>query len=636
MRSKVHSISNRKASKLRLRLPSAQRITTTALRILLVTWLIGIAAVTTSAGHSQPTIAPSLLDDALPMLAFETPVWERWWFQTLAAGFVLSALVVFELYRAARLKELNAALNEAQQLKEKLRGRVIELGKVNRTLALEYHLTRVLAESDTLKEAAPPILQAICESAEWEIGALWEVDEELGVIRCVATSHMPDCGAPQFEELTRSSVFEPGIGLPGRVWQSGEPHWLTDLAAEKNFPRIAGAVQEGLRSAYGFPSRLGERVTGVLEFFSHELRQPDQETIKWISAVGNHIGQLVERKRAEEALRDSEDHFRTLSESASDAIITVDETSSIITVNPAAQRIFGHELTELIGAPLTLLMPEYMRQIHRAGLDRYLRTNQKHISWSAVELPGLHRNGQEIPLEISFCEWTKKGTRFFTGIVRDVSERKLAEEALRRTREERLREIERVRTRIAADLHDDIGSSLTKIVILSEVAQQKASQYGAEMGESLGPISEISNELVESMSDIVWAINPKRDHISDLAHRMRRFASDICTARKIRFQFHAPVASDDTQLGANVRREVFLIFKESLNNIVTHSACTEADSKFGTADGRLTLQITDNGKGFDPELLRNANLSRPGRGGNGLSSMRQRATEFGWRIENHY
>jgi PAS domain S-box-containing protein len=561
-------------------------------------------------------------------MAFNVSIWEHWWFQTLVAAGVLSALALFELYRAARMKELNAALSEGQQLKEKLRRRIVELGKVNRTLALEYHLTRVLAESDTLSEAAPPILKAICESAEWEVGALWEVDEAARVIRCVETSHLTG-GAPQFESLTRQSVFKPGIGLPGRVWQSAEPHWVTDLTTDKNFPRIASAVQEGLRSAYGFPSLLGDRVIGVLEFFSHELREPDEEMIKWISAVGNHIGQLIERKRAEEALRDSEVHLRSVSESASDAIITVDARSTIISINPAAQTIFGYEVADMIGAPLTMLMPEYIRHVHRAGIDRYLRTNQKHISWRAVELPGLHKSGYEIPLEISFCEWTKKGTQFFTGIVRDVSERKMAEEALRKTREERLRELEKVRTRIAADLHDDIGSSLTKIVILSDVAQQKASENRTDMSDSLDAISEISNELVEAMSDIVWAINPKKDHLSELSHRMRRFASDIFTARNIRFHFHAPHAEDNTQLGANVRREVFLIFKESVNNVVRHSKCTEADAKFYTQNGSLMLEVNDNGRGFDAKLLDDPALSQPCRGGNGLSSMRQRAAELG-------
>ena len=573
------------------------------------------------------TIAPNVVLEFSPQaFALDGPIWQLWWFQTLVAAAVLAALVVFELYRNARMKELNAALEEGQQLKEKLRARILELGKVNRTLALEYHLTRVLAESETLNEAATPILRAICESAEWEVGALWVVDEHAQVIRCVETSHLSG-GAPEFEKLTRECVFEPGVGLPGRVWESGKPHWVTNLENDENFPRIAAAVEEGLHSAYGFPSLLGDRVTGVLEFFGRELREPNEEMIKWISAIGNHIGQLIERKHAEEALREGEVHFRSVAESASDAIITVDEKSFIISANPAAENIFGYSSAELTGAPLTMLMPEYIRHVHRAGLERYVTTGQRHISWRAVELPGLHKSGHEIPLEISFCEWTKKCTRYFTGIVRDVTERKQAEEALRRTREERLRELERVRTRIAADLHDDIGSSLTKIVILSDVAQQKSSENGAQK-ESLDAISEISNELVEAMSDIVWAINPKKDQLSELSHRMRRFASDMFTARNIKFQFRAQF-DDDLQLGANVRREVFLIFKESVNNVVKHSRCTEAAAQFSIEDGRLTLQIKDNGQGFVPAVQNEPTNGMPVRGGNGLPSMRQRASDLG-------
>jgi signal transduction histidine kinase len=131
------------------------------------------------------------------------------------------------------------------------------------------------------------------------------------------------------------------------------------------------------------------------------------------------------------------------------------------------------------------------------------------------------------------------------------------------------------------------------------------------------------------MSDIVWAINPRKDQLSELSHRMRRFASDMFTAQNIKFQFRAAHYDDDLQLGANIRREVFLIFKESVNNVVKHSHCTEAMAQFSIEEGRLTLQIKDNGQGFKPAALNDPPNGVPIRGGNGLPSMRQRAMELG-------
>jgi signal transduction histidine kinase len=126
------------------------------------------------------------------------------------------------------------------------------------------------------------------------------------------------------------------------------------------------------------------------------------------------------------------------------------------------------------------------------------------------------------------------------------------------------------------------------------------------------------------MSDIVWAINPQKDHLSDLTLRMRRFASDVFTARNISFSLREPDEEQDIRLGANIRREVFLIFKESINNLVRHSGCSEATIKFQIADGRLALEVRDNGKGFDP--------SEDGEG-HGLMSMRARAKDIGGKFE---
>ena len=230
--------------------------------------------------------------------------------------------------------------------------------------------------------------------------------------------------------------------------------------------------------------------------------------------------------------------------------------------------------------------------------------------------------------------------RYRTARLREVNaalaEAQQAEEALGRSRTERLVELERVRARIATDLHDDIGSSLTQIAILSEVAnQQSGVADGANGSEPIARIISVSNELVDTMSDIVWAINPKKDHLSDLLQRMRRFASDVFTARYIPFQFRAPDAERDIELGANVRREVFLIFKESVNNVVKHSDCTRAEIEFQIEADWLVLKVIDNGKGFDSALAfdEGAPVISSARGGNGLPSMRKRAQEMGGQFQ---
>jgi signal transduction histidine kinase len=199
-------------------------------------------------------------------------------------------------------------------------------------------------------------------------------------------------------------------------------------------------------------------------------------------------------------------------------------------------------------------------------------------------------------------------------------ERRQAVEALRRSREDRLRELERVRKRIASDLHDDIGASLTQISLLSEVVRQRVDHSDASVERPLGMIANTSRDLVDAMSDIVWATNPQKDHLSDLSRRMRSLASDVLTLADITFTFAAPPDDRDIVLGANLRREVFLIFKESINNIVKHSAATFVEIEFRIGQSALFLRVSDNGKGFDV-----AHDSE----GHGLASMRARSGEIG-------
>ncbi len=179
--------------------------------------------------------------------------------------------------------------------------------------------------------------------------------------------------------------------------------------------------------------------------------------------------------------------------------------------------------------------------------------------------------------------------------------------------------IERVRTRIATDLHDDIGASLSQIAILSELARTDA-DTAPETANTLDRIATTSRELVESMGDIVWAINPKRDRVGDLLQRMRLFASDTFTGRNIDFTFRAPDAGRDLAVATDVRREVLLIFKEAVNNIARHARCHHADIEVRIERDALVLQVADDGQGLPPSSGRQA--------GHGLLSMHERAVRL--------
>jgi signal transduction histidine kinase len=187
-----------------------------------------------------------------------------------------------------------------------------------------------------------------------------------------------------------------------------------------------------------------------------------------------------------------------------------------------------------------------------------------------------------------------------------------------RYRVARLVELERVRTRIATDLHDDVGSSLSQIAILSEVARRQVEQGDARATHQLSLIARISRESVDAMSDIVWAINPQRDRLSDLTVRMRRFAGEIFPGRDIEFETSLP--EQDLRLGADARRQIFLIFKECVHNMVRHSGCTRADLEVRIDEEGLVMHLRDNGRGFDPSVATT---------GHGLASMQRRAASLG-------
>jgi len=218
------------------------------------------------------------------------------------------------------------------------------------------------------------------------------------------------------------------------------------------------------------------RTEGHHDFESWHLRKDGSRFPVFVqfTAIKDAAGQVVsqavnvlditDRYRAEVAQAASDERYRVIAEAASDAIITIDTGSRILVVNRAVERIFGYPADELVGQSLTTLMPEYLRHVHQAGLGRYLQTGKRHLNWTAIELPGLHRQGHEVPIEVSFGESKGPAGHTFTAIVRDISDRKAAEVAMRRN-EQQLLQAQKMEAvgRLAGGIAHDFNNLLTAL-----------------------------------------------------------------------------------------------------------------------------------------------------------------------------
>ena len=422
-------------------------------------------------------------------------------------------------------------------------------------------ITQTLAEADSLDTAAPRIIQIVCQALDWDAGVFWLLDRDGGKLQATTYWQKPELTSTRFQELTMDTAFERDQSLPGRVWQAGEPVWLADVAADPHFLRRDAASADDLHGAFGMPICIGGRFLGVMEFFSREIRQPDEDLLEMATTIGGQVGQFIERRETEadlvrseqqlsdffenaaiglhwvgpdgtvlrvnkaeldmlgytadeyvgrhiaefhadepvidnilhtltsggelkdhearlrckdgsirhvlidsnvyrengqfihtrcftrditdrkdleaelrrqvEALTEAEARIRSVVDHVMDGIITMDEEGVVASYNLAAERIFGYRAEEVIGNNVRMLMPEP----YRSGHDQYLRndrrTGEAKVIGIGREVMGQRKDGSTFPLDLAVGEFRHGERRLFTGIVRDITQRKHTEQSLR-------------------------------------------------------------------------------------------------------------------------------------------------------------------------------------------------------------
>jgi diguanylate cyclase (GGDEF)-like protein/PAS domain S-box-containing protein len=302
-----------------------------------------------------------------------------------------------------------------------------------RLLGLEHAVARRLAEAHSVSEALKAVMQALCESENWESGRYFSLDEAADLMRFSEGWHTGHGALAEFTERSHGRCFARGEGLIGHAWQSGEALWIRDVQSDPRSTRSALVEKAGVHSALLLPIWIESRVAGVLSMSSASIRQPDERLLRTLRVIGSQIGQFLQRIEAQAALSESESRFRQTYELAASGIAHISIDGHFLRVNRKVCEILGYAEEALIGRSVKDISHPADRdvtdaeraRVHRGELDsarfekRYVRKDGR-VVWVGLTV-ALARNSHGVPqYEISIME--------------DISERKATESALMRFR----------------------------------------------------------------------------------------------------------------------------------------------------------------------------------------------------------
>jgi PAS domain S-box-containing protein len=530
-----------------------------------------------------------------------------------AVDFLVKPLVpVILRAKVAVFVELFQKTRQVERQAEQLRRTQQE--QAERRALAQYVAAGLLAESATLRDALPGVLRTTCETLGWDAAGLWTVDRQAAVLRCVEFWHSPDVAlAAEFAAASRGRCFAAGEGLPGRVWAGGEAAWITDVTGDANFPRAEHAARAGLRGACAVPVRLDGTVVGVLEFMGRAPYSPDEDMQRVLLTLAHQVGQFLERRRAEEALRASEEQYRRLAEfqravltNMGEGMYAVDAGGRVTYLNPAAEALFGWPGRELLG-----------RKMHDA-------THHHHpdgTPFPAEECDGLRvlRDGVALTAHEDF--FIRKDGAFFPVVYTAAPIRTgdevsglvvvFRDDTERRRRTEELAEANRHKDEFLAMLAHELRNPLAALLPSVHILRQAGASPGNQ-GELIERMERQLRHLGRMVDDLLDVSRLTRGQVQlrldrlDLARLVRTAAED---RRPLLEQAGLTLAVQTPQTPVWVQGDATRL-AQVLNNLLDNAA------KFTERGGRVdvglavderqrqaTVTVRDTGVGIDPDML---------------------------------
>ena len=453
-------------------------------------------------------------------------------------------------------------------------------------------MARSLAETVDPHEALQRALAAIGEGLGWRLGAAWEPPPgRSDALVCVDTWCAAGVNDAPFVSLSRSITLEPGEGLPGRVWLGGEPAWIPDVQDEANFPRAAAAREAGLRAGFCFPFRSARGVLGVIEFFTGEARELDSELLATMAVLGDQIGQAIERRRDAERLRAARTWHQAMLDAALDCVITMDDDGNIVEFNAAAERTFGYTADEAIGRELgALIVPPELRERHRDGLRRFHDTGEPRMLERRIELTGMRSDGSTFPVELTITRIDIPGEAGFAGYLRDITDRKEAEEELRASRARIVEAADAARRKLERDLHDGAQQRLVELALQLRMARTRIDADPAEAAEFLDGAVDALTDATAELRELARGIHPVVLTEGGLRPALRALVERSTIPAKL-------TEVPDERFAEPVEAAAYFTVAEALTNAARYSDATSVDVRATAQDGTLRVVVTDDGRG---------------------------------------
>jgi len=468
-------------------------------------------------------------------------------------------------------------------------------------LRLEHVVAEILAGAGPVAATFGELLSAIGDALGWPVGSVWTVSSstkslEAPVLRRVATWEAPDFPRASFASATQGTVLERGVGLPGRVWASGQPAWITDVRQDPNFPRSIAAAESGLAAAFCFPIVSRDGVEGLMEFFVDRQLEPAPELLGTMASLGSRIGDTLRRQRLDEAVRRSEARIRAVLAAALDAVIIADDQGEVLEFNPAACAIFGYRREDAVGHELAeLIVPPDLRPKHRAGLASYSRTQVPTLLDRRIEITGMRADGAIFPVELTITRIAVSGPPVYAGYVRDLSDRRRAEQELQASRHRAVEAAVAERARLERDLHDGAQQSLISLgaalARARTVLPREPDRAAAIIDDAIAMLEEAAVDLRNLARGIYPSSLTRHGLAAAMADIARRSPVDLALG-----------VVPSQRFPASVEATAYFIVSEALTNVARHAGDVHArvDIRIADLDAArevLEVSVVDDGPG---------------------------------------